>query len=67
MILRIRLMKEKPFLRKRRRGSSCKTFAYGEEMEEGLWTILLPVMEAADGVEMDFLAGKRGKYFRLVK
>lgn len=44
-----------------------KTFAYGEEMEEGLWTILLPVMEAADGAEMDFLAGKKGKYFRLVK
>ncbi len=33
----------------------------------GLWTILLPVMEAADGAEMDFLAGKRGKYFRPVK
>lgn len=38
-----------------------KTFAYGEEMEEGLWTILLPVMEAADGAEMDFLAGKKRK------
>lgn len=44
-----------------------KTFACGEETEEELWTILLPVMEAADGAEMDFLAGKRGKYFRLVK
>lgn len=44
-----------------------KTFACGEEMEEELWTILLPVMEAADGAEMDFLAGKRGKYFRPVK
>lgn len=30
-------------------------------MEEGLWTILLPVMEAADGAEMDFLAGKKRK------
>lgn len=38
-----------------------KTFAYGEEMEEGLWTILLPVMEAAAGAEMDFLAGKKRK------
>lgn len=38
-----------------------KTFAYGEEMEEGLWTILLPVMEAADGAEMDFLAGEKRK------
>ena len=38
-----------------------KTFAYGEEMEEELWTILLPVMEAADGAEMDFLAGKKRK------
>lgn len=27
-------------------------------MEEELWTILLPVMEAADGAEMDFLPGK---------
>ena len=38
-----------------------KTFACGEEMEEELWTILLPVMEAADGAEMDFLAGKKRK------
>ena len=30
-------------------------------MEEELWTILLPVMEAADGAEMDFLAGKKRK------
>lgn len=30
-------------------------------MEEGLWTILLPVMEAADGAEMDFLVGKKRK------
>lgn len=44
-----------------------KTFACGEEMEEELWTILLPVMEAADGAEIDFLAGKRGKYFQPVK
>lgn len=43
-----------------------KTAAYEEETEE-LWEILLPVMEAADGAEMDFLAGKRGKYFRPVK
>lgn len=38
-----------------------KTFAYGEEMEEGLWTILLPVMEAAAGADMDFLAGEKRK------
>ena len=38
-----------------------KTFACGEEMEEELWTILLPVMEAADGAEIDFLAGKKRK------
>ena len=38
-----------------------KTFAYGEEMEEGLWELLLPVMEAADGAEMDFLAGEKRK------
>ena len=38
-----------------------KTFACGEEMEEELWTILLPVMETADGAEMDFLAGKKRK------
>ena len=38
-----------------------KTFACGEEMEEELWTILLPVMEAADGAEMDFLVGKKRK------
>lgn len=30
-------------------------------MEEELWTILLPVMEAADGAEIDFLAGKKRK------
>lgn len=38
-----------------------KTFAYGEEMEEGLWTIFLPVMEAAAGADMDFLAGEKRK------
>ncbi|WP_303019752.1 PilN domain-containing protein [Dialister invisus] len=38
-----------------------KTFAYGEEMEEGLWTILLPVMEAAADADMDFLAGEKRK------
>lgn len=37
-----------------------KTAAYEEETEE-LWEILLPVMEAADGAEMDFLAGKKRK------
>lgn len=38
-----------------------KTFACGEEMEEELWESLLPVMEAAAGAEMDFLAGKKRK------
>lgn len=37
-----------------------KTAAYEEETEE-LWEILLPVMEAAEGAEMDFLAGKKRK------
>lgn len=38
-----------------------KAFACGEEMEEELWELLLPVMEAAAGAEMDFLAGKKRK------
>lgn len=37
-----------------------KTAAYEEETEE-LWEILLPVMEAAEGAEMDFFAGKKRK------
>lgn len=38
-----------------------KAFACGEEMKEELWELLLPVMEAAAGAEMDFLAGKKRK------
>lgn len=37
------------------------TFVHEEEDMEELWEILLPVMEAAAGADMDFLAGEKRK------
>lgn len=39
------------------------TFVHEEEDMEELWELLLPVMEAAAGADMDFLAGEKRKAF----